>query len=161
MTAKAKRAKKTKQVPTGTLKLDELELQQLLAFLKNDPDIFRNPTPLTGVYREAKRALEKLQAKSGTKTATEGSSGPAVLNPQTEAEGSSSSPVLNPQTEAEGSSSSPVLNPQTEAEGSSSSPVLSPQTEAEGSSSSPVLSPQTEAEGSSSPVLKPSPRWWW
>jgi hypothetical protein len=147
MTAKAKRAKKTKRVPTGTLKLDELELQQLLAFLKNDPDIFRNPTPLTGVYREAKRALEKLQAKSGTKTATEGSS---------------SSPVLNPQTAAEGSSSSPVLNPQTAAEGSSGSPVLNPQTAAEGSGSSPVLNPQTAAEGSSgSPVLKPSPRWWW
>ena len=96
MTAKAKRAKKTKRVQTGTLKLDELELQQLLAFLKNDPDIFRNPTPLTGVYREAKRALEKLQAKIGTKTATEGSSSSPVLNPQTAAEGSSGSPVLKP-----------------------------------------------------------------
>ena len=147
MTAKAKRAKKTKRVPTGTLKLDELELQQLLAVLKNDPDIFRNPTPLTGVYREAKRALEKLQAKIGTKTATEGSS---------------SSPVLNPQTATEDSSGSPVLNPQTATEGSSASPVLKPQTAAEGSSSSPVLNPQTAAEGSSgSPVLKPSPRWWW
>ena len=113
MTAKAKRAKKTKRVPTGTLKLDELELQQLLALLKNDPDIFRNPTPLTGVYREAKRALEKLQAKSGVKMAADSSSTSPVLNPQTAADSSSTSPVLNPQTADDSSNSSSVPKPST------------------------------------------------
>jgi hypothetical protein len=110
MTAKAKRAKKTKRAATGTLKLEELELQQLLAVLKKDPDLFRGTTPLTGVYREAERALEKLKAKSAK--------GSAVEQPVAET------------------------------------------TEKVAAVEKPEATPAAEAS-SSSPVLKPSPRWWW
>lgn len=109
MTAKAKRAKKTKRAATGTLKLEELELQQLLAVLKKDPDLFRGTTPLTGVYREAERALEKLKAKSAK--------GSAVEQPVAET---------------------------TENVAAVEKPEAAP-----------------AAASSSSPVLKPSPRWWW